>query len=108
VFVGPSGCGKTTTLRSIAGLETVTSGKITFDEKDVTDLRASERDVAMVFQDYALYPHMSVRKNIGFGLRLSTEYSESEIQTMVEETAELLDISELLDRAPPGLSGGQQ
>ncbi|TYT61494.1 ABC transporter ATP-binding protein [Natrialba swarupiae] len=108
VFVGPSGCGKTTTLRMIAGLEDVTTGTIEFGDEDVTDLRARDRDIAMVFQDYALYPHMSVRDNIGFGLRLSTDIPESEIASMVEETAEMLGIEDLLPKKPSDLSGGQQ
>ncbi|WP_276273185.1 ABC transporter ATP-binding protein [Haloarcula litorea] len=108
VLVGPSGCGKTTTLRSVAGLEEVTSGTITFDDADVTDLRARDRDVAMVFQNYALYPHMNVRRNIGFGLRLSSELSGEEIDQRVDEAAEMLGISELLIKKPRDLSGGQQ
>ncbi|RDI69824.1 ABC transporter ATP-binding protein [Halopelagius longus] len=108
VFVGPSGCGKTTTLRCIAGLEDVTDGRIEFDEHDVTDQRARERNVAMVFQNYALYPHMTVRKNIGFPLRLSTKQSSDEIDRQVEDVAELLGIEELLDDKPKELSGGQQ
>ncbi|WP_312907514.1 ABC transporter ATP-binding protein [Natronosalvus caseinilyticus] len=108
VFVGPSGCGKTTTLRMIAGLESVTSGSIVFGDENVTDVRPRERGVAMVFQDYALYPHMTVRKNIGFGLRLSSDHSEREIEQHVEETAEMLGIEELLEDQPGELSGGQQ
>ncbi|MFC7212628.1 ABC transporter ATP-binding protein [Saliphagus sp. GCM10025334] len=108
VFVGPSGCGKTTTLRMIAGLESVTSGSIVFGDEDVTDMRPRERGVAMVFQDYALYPHMTVRKNIGFGLRLSSDHSELEIEQHVEETAEMLGIEDLLEDQPGELSGGQQ
>ncbi|WP_136590410.1 ABC transporter ATP-binding protein [Salinigranum halophilum] len=108
VLVGPSGCGKTTTLRCIAGLEDVTAGTISFGTRDVTPLRARDRDVAMVFQNYALYPHMSVKKNIGFGLRLSTQLSSAEIDSRVEETAEMLGISELLGDKPKELSGGQQ
>ncbi|WP_049926906.1 ABC transporter ATP-binding protein [Halopiger goleimassiliensis] len=108
VFVGPSGCGKTTTLRMIAGLESVSEGTIHFDDRDVTDVRPRERGVAMVFQDYALYPHMTVRKNIGFGLRLSSGLSEQEIEQRVEETAEMLGIEDLLDDQPDELSGGQQ
>ncbi|ESP87075.1 ABC transporter ATP-binding protein [Candidatus Halobonum tyrrellensis] len=108
VFVGPSGCGKTTTLRCIAGLEDVTSGTIEFDGRDVTDRRARERDVAMVFQNYALYPHMTVRKNIGFPLRLSTKQSSDEIDARVEEIAGLLGIDTLLEQKPRELSGGQQ
>lgn len=108
VFVGPSGCGKTTTLRMIAGLESVSGGTITFDDRDVTDVRPRDRNVAMVFQDYALYPHMTVRKNVGFGLRLSTDRSEAEIEQQVEETARMLGIEAQLDKHPPALSGGQQ
>lgn len=108
VFVGPSGCGKTTTLRCISGLEDVTDGTIEFDGIDMTGKRARERDVAMVFQNYALYPHMTVRKNIGFPLRLSTKQSTKQINTQVEEVAELLDIKKLLEQKPKELSGGQQ
>ncbi|WP_324759868.1 ABC transporter ATP-binding protein [Haloarcula sp. GH36] len=108
VLVGPSGCGKTTTLRSVAGLEEVTAGTITFDDEDVTDLRARDRNVAMVFQNYALYPHMNVRRNIGFGLRLSTDMSSQEIDRRVDEVAEMLGIQELLGKKPKALSGGQQ
>jgi multiple sugar transport system ATP-binding protein len=108
VLVGPSGCGKTTTLRCIAGLEDVTAGTIRFGSRDVTPLRARDRDVAMVFQNYALYPHMSVRKNIGFGLRLSTKLPTAEIDRRVEETADLLGIPDLLGDKPKELSGGQQ
>ena len=108
VFVGPSGCGKTTTLRCIAGLEDATSGSIEFNGADVTQRRARERDVAMVFQNYALYPHMTVRKNIGFPLRLSTKQSSQEIDAEVERVSELLGIEELLNQKPKELSGGQQ
>jgi len=108
VLVGPSGCGKTTTLRCIAGLEDVTSGTITFGDRDVTDLRARDRDVAMVFQNYALYPHMNVRKNIGFGLKLSTQQTAAAIDEQVEDVAEMLGIQDLLDQKPKELSGGQQ
>jgi len=108
VLVGPSGCGKTTTLRSVAGLEEVTSGTITFGDEDVTDLRARDRDVAMVFQNYALYPHMNVERNIGFGLRLSTDLDSQEITRRVEDTAEMLGIEDLLAKKPKALSGGQQ
>jgi multiple sugar transport system ATP-binding protein len=108
VLVGPSGCGKTTTLRSVAGLEEVTAGTITFDDEEVTDLRARDRDVAMVFQNYALYPHMNVRRNIGFGLRLSTDMSSQEIDRRVDDVAEMLGIEELLGKKPKALSGGQQ
>ncbi|EMA11249.1 ABC transporter ATP-binding protein [Haloarcula marismortui] len=108
VLVGPSGCGKTTTLRSVAGLEEVTAGTITFDDEDVTDLRARDRNVAMVFQNYALYPHMNVRRNIGFGLRLSTDMPSKEIDQRVDDVAEMLGIEELLGKKPKALSGGQQ
>ncbi|MFC4543214.1 ABC transporter ATP-binding protein [Halosolutus amylolyticus] len=108
VLVGPSGCGKSTTLRCVAGLEDVTEGSIRFGDEDVTDRRASERDVAMVFQNYALYPHMTVRKNLGFGLKLSTTLSSAEIADRVESTAEMLGITPLLDDKPKELSGGQQ
>jgi multiple sugar transport system ATP-binding protein len=108
VLVGPSGCGKTTTLRCVAGLEDVTAGTILFGSRKVTDLRARDRDVAMVFQNYALYPHMNVRKNLGFGLRLSTKLSSAEITERVEDAAAMLGISELLGDKPKELSGGQQ
>ncbi|SFR67781.1 ABC transporter ATP-binding protein [Halogeometricum limi] len=108
VLVGPSGCGKTTTLRCIAGLEDVTSGTITFGSRDVTDLRARDRDVAMVFQNYALYPHMDVRDNLGFGLKLSTKLTTDEIHRRVEDAAAMLGIEELLGDKPKELSGGQQ
>jgi multiple sugar transport system ATP-binding protein len=108
VLVGPSGCGKTTTLRCIAGLEDVTSGTISFGDEAVTGLRARERDVAMVFQNYALYPHMNVRQNIGFGLKLSTKMSSAEIDARVEEVAAMLGIEDLLGQKPKELSGGQQ
>jgi len=108
VLVGPSGCGKTTTLRCIAGLEDVTSGTIMFGDRDVTDFRARERDVAMVFQNYALYPHMNVRDNIGFGLKLSTQQPAAEIDQQVEDVAAMLGIEDLLDDQPKELSGGQQ
>ena len=108
VLVGPSGCGKTTTLRCVAGLEDVTSGHIRFGDDDVTDLRARERDVAMVFQNYALYPHMNVKQNIGFGLKLSTQLSSAEIDSQVEDVAEMLGIEDLLGQKPKELSGGQQ
>ncbi|WP_254280488.1 ABC transporter ATP-binding protein [Haloarcula marina] len=108
VLVGPSGCGKTTTLRCLSGLESVSEGEILFDGEDVTSKRASERDVAMVFQNYALYPHMNVRKNMGFGLKLSTELSTSEIKSKVESVADMMGIGDLLDDLPKELSGGQQ
>ncbi|WP_049900569.1 ABC transporter ATP-binding protein [Natrinema sp. J7-1] len=108
VFVGPSGCGKSTTLRCIAGLETVTSGSIRFDETAVTDEKPKDRDIAMVFQNYALYPHMTARENIAFGLKMSTDLSAAEIDDQVETAAEMMDIVDLLDDKPGELSGGQQ
>ncbi len=108
VLVGPSGCGKSTTLRCIAGLERVTTGRIRLDGRDITDAKPKERDMAMVFQNYALYPHMTVRKNIGYGLKITTDLSKDEIRERVESTAELLEIDELLDKKPKELSGGQQ
>ncbi len=106
-LLGPSGCGKTTTLRMIAGLELPTSGKIFLDGEDVTFNRASARDIAFVFQLFALYPHMNVRKNIGFPL-LSQGVSKAEIKARVEETARLLQISHILDRSVSGLAGGDR
>jgi multiple sugar transport system ATP-binding protein len=108
VLVGPSGCGKSTTLRCIAGLETASSGQILLDDREITHLKPKERDMAMVFQNYALYPHMTVRKNISYGLKVTTELSKDEINGRVEETAELLEISDLLGKKPSELSGGQQ
>ena len=108
VMVGPSGCGKSTTLRMVAGLETITGGKIEIGDQVVNDIRPQDRNIAMVFQNYALYPHMSVRENMSFGLRLSKQYSDEEINTRVNEAAELLEIPELLDQLPKQLSGGQQ
>jgi multiple sugar transport system ATP-binding protein len=108
VVVGPSGCGKSTTLRMIAGLETVTSGSIRIGGRVVDDVKPQDRDIAMVFQSYALYPHMTVRENMSFGLEESTDLPDDEIRAGVEETAEMLGISELLDRKPSELSGGQQ
>ncbi|MDR5673327.1 ABC-type spermidine/putrescine transport system,ATPase component [Halalkaliarchaeum sp. AArc-CO] len=108
VLVGPSGCGKSTTLRMVAGLETVTDGEIRLDGRRINERPPAERDIAMVFQSYALYPHMTVRGNMRFGLEESTDLSDEEMDRRVEETAELLDIPELLDRKPGALSGGQQ
>ncbi|WP_436901051.1 ABC transporter ATP-binding protein [Halovenus halobia] len=105
VIVGPSGCGKSTTLRMIAGLETVSDGELFFDDRRVTDIDASERNVAMVFQNYALYPHMSARRNITFGM---SEFDDEETTRRVEEAAEILDIEDLLDRKPKELSGGER
>lgn len=107
VFVGPSGCGKTTTLRCVAGLEDLTEGSIRLNGQSLEDQAPRERGVAMVFQTYALYPHMSVRENIGYPLRVRG-YSKEERKERVEETAEMLQIPELLDRSPKDLSGGQQ
>ncbi|TCL65192.1 ABC transporter ATP-binding protein [Rhizobium sp. BK251] len=106
-LLGPSGCGKTTTLRMIAGLELPTSGKIYLDGEDVTFNRASARDIAFVFQLFALYPHMNVRKNIGFPL-LSQGVPKAEIRERVEETARLLQINHILDRSVSGLAGGDR
>ncbi|MBX0297500.1 ABC transporter ATP-binding protein [Haloarcula nitratireducens] len=107
VVVGPSGCGKSTTLRMVAGLETVTDGEISIGDEVVNDVRPQDRDIAMVFQNYALYPHMTVRENMSFGLRLSEEF-EDQIDQRVEEAAEMLEISDLMDDLPKQLSGGQQ
>jgi ABC-type sugar transport system ATPase subunit len=107
VLVGPSGCGKSTVLRMIAGLEDVTSGRILIDNQVVNDREPKDRDVAMVFQDYALYPHMSVSENMAFGLRYR-RIARSEIRARVEAAARVLDILPLLDRTPRQLSGGQR
>ncbi|SDR20361.1 ABC transporter ATP-binding protein [Natronobacterium texcoconense] len=106
--VGPSGCGKTTTLRMLAGLEKPTSGTIEIGGEDVTDVHAKNRDVAMVFQNYALYPHKTVFENMEFGLRMSTSMSKEERERRVVETAEMMDIDELLEDKPDELSGGQK
>ena len=107
VFVGPSGCGKTTILRMIAGLEEVTSGRIYINDKLVNDIPPKDRDIAMVFQSYALYPHMTVFDNMAFALKLR-KYPKSEILTRVNEAAEILGITALLNRKPKELSGGQR
>jgi len=107
VLLGPSGCGKTTTLRCIAGLERVDKGKVFIGGRDVTELPPAKRGIAMVFQSYAVFPHMTVEKNIGFGLRMR-HLPKEEIKKAVREVAELLQISELLDRYPSQLSGGQR
>jgi multiple sugar transport system ATP-binding protein len=106
-LLGPSGCGKTTILRMVAGLETPTEGNVYIDGKDVTAMEPRQRDVAVVFQSYALYPHMTVRQNISFPLRMR-KYPKDEVDVRVKRTAELLQITELLDRKPKQLSGGQQ
>ncbi len=107
VFVGPSGCGKSTLLRMIAGLDSVTSGTISIGSRNVTDLDPSARRVAMVFQSYALYPHMSVRDNIGFGLRMNG-VPRAEVERKITDAANALHLNELLDRKPKQLSGGQR
>jgi multiple sugar transport system ATP-binding protein len=107
VLVGPSGCGKTTLLRTIGGLEEVTSGRILIGNRDVTKAAPAARDIAMVFQNYALYPHMTVRKNLGYGLRVRRT-PRRETKQRVEEVAKLLGLEDLLDRRPAQLSGGQQ
>ena len=106
-LVGPSGCGKSTLLRAIAGLEDVTSGEISIGGRDVTDLAPRHRDIAMVFQSYALYPHMSVRQNLGYGLKVRRT-PKAEIRKRVDEIAVLLGLDELLERKPAHLSGGQR
>jgi multiple sugar transport system ATP-binding protein len=107
VLVGPSGCGKSTSLRALAGLEAVADGTIRIGDKDVTHLPPKERDIAMVFQNYALYPHMTVADNMGFALKISGMKKE-EIRTRVEEAAKILDLEQYLDRKPKALSGGQR
>src|ERR1700689_2945094 len=107
VLVGPSGCGKSTTLRMIAGLEEVTSGDIYIGGTVVNDLPPKDRDIAMVFQNYALYPHMSAFENMSFGLKLR-KFSKDEIKKRVDHAARILDITELLDRKPKALSGAQR
>ncbi|MFK7835484.1 MAG: ABC transporter ATP-binding protein [Sulfitobacter sp.] len=107
VLVGPSGCGKSTTLRMIAGLESVTNGQIMIGDRDVSRLEPKERDLAMVFQDYALYPHMNVAKNMSFALRLA-RMNKSDIEARVREVAATLDLTAYLDRKPAELSGGQR
>jgi multiple sugar transport system ATP-binding protein len=107
VLVGPSGCGKTTTLRMVAGLESITSGNIMIDETVVNDLAPMDRDIAMVFQNYALYPHMSVYDNMAFGLKMR-KFEKSEIETRVREAADILGIQDYLKRKPRQLSGGQR
>jgi len=107
VLVGPSGCGKSTTLRMIAGLEEITSGELYIDGKLMNDVAPKDRDIAMVFQNYALYPHMTVYENMAFGLKIR-KFPKKEISDRVKEAARILDIEELLERKPKALSGGQR
>lgn len=108
VLVGPSGCGKSTTLRMVAGLEDISSGQLFIDGKDVTHTAPQSRDIAMVFQSYALYPHMTAYRNMAFGLMKTTRMSKPEIDSRVREAAEMLNISGLLERRPSELSGGER
>ncbi|EOT30667.1 ABC transporter ATP-binding protein [Enterococcus saccharolyticus] len=107
VFVGPSGCGKSTTLRMIAGLEDISEGELSIGGKVMNDVAPKDRDIAMVFQNYALYPHMTVYDNMAFGLKLR-KYDKADIKTRVENAAEILGLTEYLDRKPAALSGGQR
>src|SRR5690606_37480506 len=107
VLVGPSGCGKSTTLRMLAGLEEVSSGRILIGDKDVTNVPPKDRDIAMVFQNYALYPHMTVAENMGFALKIAGK-PKDEIRQRVLEAAKILDLEPYLDRKPKALSGGQR
>ena len=107
IFVGPSGCGKSTTLRMIAGLEDISQGELYIGDRLVNDVSPKDRDIAMVFQSYALYPHMSVYENMAFGLKLR-KVPKEEIDKKVKEAARILDIEHLLDRKPKALSGGQR
>ena len=107
VLVGPSGCGKTTALRMVAGLEDITEGEISIGDKVVNNLEPQHRDIAMVFQNYALYPHLTVAQNIGFGLRMRKK-SRKDIDASVKEIAGVLGLTEHLDRKPRALSGGQR
>ncbi|GEQ49676.1 sn-glycerol-3-phosphate ABC transporter ATP-binding protein UgpC [Tetragenococcus koreensis] len=107
VFVGPSGCGKSTTLRMIAGLEDITAGELKIGDKVMNDVAPKDRDIAMVFQNYALYPHMTVYDNMAFGLKLR-KYNKTEIKKRVENAADILGLTEYLDRKPAALSGGQR
>ena len=109
IFVGPSGCGKSTTLRMVVGLEDITSGNLLIDGKTVNDLAPKDRNLAMVFQNYALYPHLTVRENIAFPLRLNrNKLPEQEIRRRVDQAAEMLELTEHLERKPANLSGGQR
>jgi len=107
VLVGPSGCGKSTSLRMLAGLEEVNAGRILIGERDVTNVQPKDRDIAMVFQNYALYPHMTVADNMGFALKIAGK-PKAEIRARVEEAAKILDLMDYLDRKPKALSGGQR
>ena len=107
VLVGPSGCGKTTSLRMLAGLEEINEGKIWIGDRDVTNVAPKDRDIAMVFQNYALYPHMTVAENMGFGLKIAG-VNKNEIAQRVEEAAKILDLTQYLERKPKALSGGQR
>ena len=107
VLVGPSGCGKSTTLRMIAGLEDISGGELTIGGKLMNDVEPKDRDIAMVFQSYALYPHMTVYENMAFSLKLK-KLPKDEIDQRVRQAAEILDITQYLDRKPKALSGGQR
>ncbi|MWV65057.1 sn-glycerol-3-phosphate ABC transporter ATP-binding protein UgpC [Halorubrum sp. JWXQ-INN 858] len=108
VLVGPSGCGKSTTLRMLSGLETVTDGSIHADDRELTHLEPRDRNVAMVFQNYALYPHMTAKRNMTFGMKSAGDYTDEEIESRVAEAASILDIEDLLGRKPKALSGGER
>ncbi|WP_248910816.1 ABC transporter ATP-binding protein [Halocatena marina] len=108
VLVGPSGCGKSTTLRCIAGLERVTEGEVLVDNEEVTNNKPKDRNMAMVFQNYALYPHMTAQENISFGLKMTTNLSEEEVSERVSHTADMMNVIDILDKKPGQLSGGQQ
>src|SRR5688572_31110269 len=107
VIVGPSGCGKSTLLRMVAGLETITAGEIVIGDRVVNNLEPKDRDIAMVFQNYALYPHMSVYDNMAYGLRIR-KLSKEEIDARVQNAAAILELKKFLDRKPRALSGGQR
>src|SRR5215216_7503332 len=107
IFVGPSGCGKTTALRMIAGLEDISEGELRIGDSVVNDLPPKDRDIAMIFQNYALYPHMTVRENLGFALKLA-KVDRKELDSKVEEAARILDLQDHLERKPSNLSGGQR
>ncbi|ATW89099.1 multiple sugar transport system ATP-binding protein [Halohasta litchfieldiae] len=108
VIVGPSGCGKSTTLRLLAGLEHATDGRIRMNDRDVTGIEPKNRNIAMVFQNYALYPHMTGRRNISFGMKSAGEFTDREIEKRVDQASETLDIADLLDRKPQAMSGGER